>query len=249
MTHNKSWFINYKSFHKDVWVRIGDGSLLKASGSGDINIFSFNGENWIPNHLSNVIYVPELKYNLFSSNVVLDKGLQLSSDHQVCKFTKGDKTIIIGERSGNLFVMKIRIEKPSHENRAMVAQTDSLSTWHEKFAHQNYKTVKEVLHQQNITVKDTAEPFCDACAIGKTHRLPFPASVSKSTFIGEIVHPDLGPMQEKSIKGSKYFLLLKDDFSHYRTLYFIAAKSDVHSCLEDYVKKTEKHCPKGIKIL
>ena len=55
--------------------------------------------------------------------------------------------------------------------------------------------------------------------------------------------------KKKSIKGSRYFLLLKDDFSYFRTLYFIAAKSDMYNCLEDYITKNEKHCPKGIKIL
>ena len=45
---------------------------------------------------------------------------------------------------------------------------------------------------------NSEEPFCHACAIGKTHRLPFPSSDAKTTRIGEIIHANLcGPMQKK----------------------------------------------------
>lgn len=52
----------------------------------------------------------------------------------------------------------------------------------------------------------------------------------------------------KSSKGACYFLRIKDDFSHYRTVFFLNAKSDTLQCLQDYVKKSEKHCPEGVKI-
>ena len=46
---------------------------------------------------------------------------------------------------------------------------------------------------------------------------------------------------------SRYFLLLKDDFSHFYFVYFLAAKSDVVDCIGPFLKKIEKHCPKGVK--
>lgn len=70
-----------------------------------------------------------------------------------------------------------------------------------------------------------------------------------TTRIGEILHADLcGPLPEKSITGARYFLLIKDDFSHYRQVYFLSAKSDVESCLQVFVKRAEKHCPRGVEI-
>ncbi|XP_032458138.1 uncharacterized protein LOC116738705 [Nasonia vitripennis] len=97
MTHHKDWFLNYEPFKRLTWVHIGDVSLLEACGLGEINVLSFNGKSWNLSHLSNVVYVPDLKYNLFSFNVAMDKGLELFSDNRSCKFTKGDKTIVIGE--------------------------------------------------------------------------------------------------------------------------------------------------------
>jgi hypothetical protein len=56
-----------------------------------------------------------------------------------------------------------------------------------------------------------------------------------------------GPMQEKSLGGARYFLLLKDYFSYWRTLYFIKQKSDTCKDLEDFIKKTEKTFSKEFK--
>jgi len=66
MSNNRSWFDTYKEFRETLPIRIGDGKQIFAEGSGDINIFAFNGVEWKRKHLSNVLYVPELTYNLFS---------------------------------------------------------------------------------------------------------------------------------------------------------------------------------------
>lgn len=82
------------------------------------------------------------------------------------------------------------------------------------------------------------------------HRLPFPESTTKTERIGELIHADVcGAIQVKSISGSRYFLLLKDDFSHFRSVYFLKRKEEVIHCIEGFLKTAEKQCPGGIKIL
>lgn len=51
------------------------------------------------------------------------------------------------------------------------------------------------------------------------------------------------------MRGSRYFLLFNDDYSHYRTIHLIAAKSNVVSSVEDFSEREAKHCPKGTEIL
>lgn len=243
----------------EIWVRLGNGGYLKGVGKGNINIQTYNGIKWQENHLSNVLHVPGLRYNLLSSGTTLDKGLKLESDKSMCKFIKGDNIIAIGERSREqkLFTMKFKVITPSnlHENGnkkevEAATITESIDTWHQKLAHQNLTRVKQVLKDFNIKTNGEEHTFCDACAVGKIHRLPFPKSNTKTDRIGEIIHADVcGPMQVKTMRCSRYFLLLKDDFSHFRHIYFLAAKSDVYECLKEYITKTEKHCPRGIKIL
>ena len=107
-----------------------------------------------------------------------------------------------------------------------------------------------MLNRFQIKAKDYTEPFCEYCAEGKMHRLPFPSSERKTTAIGEIVHADVcGPMQEPSLGGSRYFLLLKDDYSRFRTVYVLRNKSEVEQHVEDFLRKAEKVCPGGVRTL
>lgn len=63
---------------------------------------------------------------------------------------------------------------------------------------------------------------CEACILGKQHRLPFNFGNSRRERapLG-LVHSDLaGPMQTTSIRGSTYFMTFIDDFSHRTWVYF-----------------------------
>lgn len=56
-------------------------------------------------------------------------------------------------------------------------------------------------------------------------------------------------MEVSSIGGSKYFLLFKDDYSHYRTVYFIKNKYDVKNIFETFIKSVETGTGSKVKIL
>lgn len=43
-----------------------------------------------------------------------------------------------------------------------------------------------------------------------------------------------GPLQVKSIGGAKYFLLIKDEYSHYRTVFFIKQKDEAPNLIQKY---------------
>lgn len=102
--------------------------------------------------------------------------------------------------------------------------------------HQNIGYVKKFLRNMNISYENEDNFFCEACVMGKQHRLPFPKSESKAEKVGESVHTDVcGRMHEPSFGGSRYFLLSKDDFSHYRTVYFMKQKSEVPQLIAKYI--------------
>lgn len=149
---------------------------------------------------------------------------------------KNKNIVAVGKRQNKLFRMKFKIITSKNEHEANVATHSSLMTWHKRMAHQNVTQVKKILVLSKTSFQD--QNFrCEDCILGKMHRLPFPKSETKSVQIGELVHADLcGPMQENSLGGARYFLLLKDDYSHWRTLYFINQKSETIHCLEDFFK-------------
>jgi hypothetical protein len=111
--------------------------------------------------------------------------------------------------------------------------------------------VKNCLVKHNIdyTTKDE-QFFCDDCIIGKQQRKSFDKSTKKHTNVGKLIHTDsCGPMQKDSIGGSKYFLLFKDDFSHFRTVYFIKNKYEVKNIIEIFIKGIITDIGSRVKIL
>ena len=101
----------------------------------------------------------------------------------------------------------------AHVTTAAAAETNTLDQWYRIMAHQNLSRVKKVLDLNNIHVKDESKIFCEPCAIGKSRRMSFLSNSTKTERIGEVIHADVcGPIREKSMKGSRYYLLLKDDY-------------------------------------
>lgn len=255
MSNRKDWFTTYEVFDSPTAVRIGDGGCIKAYGKGCINVAMFNGKSWIENHLVDVLYVPKLNYNLFSVGIALDKGLEMQSTKTNCELIKDGRIVAMGVCQGKMYVMQFIEPKRSRSKQGLQAyitsiSNDMLKDWHEKLAHQNFKHVRQILNRLQISVKGGKDPFCEACTMEKMHRLPFPDSNTKTKDIGEIIHADLcGPMPTKSFGRSRYYLLLKDDYSYYREIYFIESKAETLDRIENFLKKAEKQCPRGVRIL
>ena len=74
------------------------------------------------------------------------------------------------------------------------------------------------------------EEYCDGCALGKQHHAPFPQVAGYRAEKGlELVHTDLcGPITPTTPGGSKYFLLIVDDYSRYMWLELLKSKDEAH---------------------
>ena len=54
----------------------------------------------------------------------------------------------------------------------------------------------------------------------------------RSKVVGELIHADVnGPMSVKSLRGAKYYVCFKDDYSKYPWIFFIKQKNEVTKCL------------------
>lgn len=191
---------------------------------------------------------------LFSAGSALDKGLLQISTAKGCRFEKDGTTVAVGVRRHKLCEMQFEISQSEDEEvEVNLAVKDSLQSWHEKLGHQNVNHVKQFLKAQQIEIKGREDFFCEGCVFGKSHRLPFPKRKKedyKSQAQCELIHADLcGPFQENSINGSRYFLLFKDDFSRYRTVFFLKSKDETVERIEDFIAMTNNRTEKNIKTL
>jgi len=121
------------------------------------------------------------------------------------------------------------------------AFTANAKKWHERLAHVNPQYVMDTVKKGavwGIPVEQLNGEFhCESCETGKAKRKPFTArKESRDTFPGEMVHADLaGKMPVPSLGGANYFLLLKDDGTGFRMVYFLKYKDQTADCIQEYV--------------
>lgn len=74
---------------------------------------------------------------------------------------------------------------------------------------------------RGVELSNTDDFFCEACHLGKPHRLFFEKNKSdKKCKAGEFFHINVcGPMKETSLGGARFFVNFKDDYSGYRSVY------------------------------
>lgn len=248
MSHNKEWFKNFKTLEPPREVKIVDGTTLKAPGSGMIEVLSYDGKEWKNRKLLNVLYVPKLHSNLFSGTQVSDKGFAVSTNSKRCEIKRGEDVAAVGVRDGNLYRMQFKVK--TTEGAANVAVGgNTLKQWHEKLGHQNLAHVRNFLKRNNIKCEE--ENFtCEACLMGKQHRESFKSSREKVEKCGEVIHADVcGPMQAASIGGSRYFLLMKDGYSHFRFIYCLKEKSQVFEKMQNFIALAEKQTGHKVKVI
>ncbi|UYV77663.1 hypothetical protein LAZ67_15001846 [Cordylochernes scorpioides] len=184
--------------------------------------------------------------NVMSLQSTLDKGFEMKMDKKGCKLfkTTTGEVIVEGKRlPGGLYGMLITSIKPENAAEVNLAKTQNvnmLQLWHERFGHQNKRHVQKWLKEQGIDAVMDNEP-CEACIYGKQHRLSFGSREQyASTQPGNLIHVDVcGPMQEVSKGGMRYFVCFKDDFTKYRSVYFLKEKSQVIEKLEQFLLETK----------
>lgn len=92
--------------------------------------------------------------------------------------------------------------------------------------------------------------FCETCVKAKQHRLPFACASSRSEDLLDLVHADLcAPMETTSIVGSRYFLLIIDDYSRKVFVYFLKNKSETLNIFIDFKVWAENQTNRKIKKL
>jgi len=73
MSFRKEWFVELEACN-GITVSLGDNSLLEAEGRGTIIVKKLVNGEWQNGRLENVLYIPQLRKNLFSLDACTAKG-------------------------------------------------------------------------------------------------------------------------------------------------------------------------------
>lgn len=259
MTSSHELLHNYEDLEEPQNVRLGDGRIVKATGTGTVMLeMFFKDQKPISATLCNVLYVPDLASNLLSVRAVTLKGYKVEFDLKQCYIKSASgKLKGTGKLVGKLYHLNCR----AIVNDARVASSSSpglsdIDRWHARLGHVNGQRLKEVVTKglvDGIDEKCGREElsFCDACVIGKMGRKPNkPVGEVRSTRRLQLVHTDVcGPMQTVSHGGSKYYVTFTDDFSRYCSVYFMTKKSEVFEKFKEFELEKSNECGCGIGTL
>lgn len=234
MSFQRDWFDDFVEINESV--SLGDNSTCEVKGKGTIYIQKYINGKWINGRINDVLYIPSLKKNLFSTGAITQKGFDLRLISDNAFVYSGNDLVAYGKREkSNLYRM---IFKVVMKHEANIITKNDLSLWHQRLAHINCRALREMVNKNLATglkIDRNNDFFCECCVFGKQHKLPFSKKVRPKRTKGELIHADLcGPMPIDSVGGSKYFLLLKDDFSCYRTVYFLKHKSDTFKYFKEF---------------
>jgi transposase InsO family protein len=252
MSKTRGVLHNFKKFEEPRPVILGDKSNIFAFGEGQLRLPTASGTFLA---LKEVLFVPRLSKNLLSVPTIAKSGVKVLFDKDQCHvINKEGRSLTIGHCINEKLY---KVTSPSESSFITQSISPSPTVWHERYGHLNKGEITKMLKNNVVegmrASSEDAEGTedCDACALGKMHRLPFPKkSPHRASKCLEVVHTDLcGPMHIETQSGSKYMLTFIDDHSRFTVVYFLQRKSEVLSKFQEFINTYEKTTSNKVKEL
>ena len=228
-------------------IIFGDGNQGKVKGLGKIAISSEHS-------ISNVFLVESLGYNLLSVSQLCNMGYNcLFTNVDVSVFRRSDGSLAFkGVLDGKLYLVDFAKEEAGLD-ACLIAKTSMGWLWHRRLAHVGMKNLHKLLKGEHV-IGLTNVPFekdrpCAACQAGKqvggAHHSKNVMTTSRPL---ELLHMDLfGPVAYLSIGGSKYGLVIVDDFSRFTWVFFLQDKSETQGTLKRFLRRAQNEFELKVK--
>jgi transposase InsO family protein len=124
--------------------------------------------------------------------------------------------------------------------------------WHRRLAHVGMKNLHKLLKGEHIlgltNVYFEKDRVCSACQAGKQVGAHHPhKNIMTTNRPLELLHMDLfSPIAYISIDGSKYCLVIMDDYSHFTWVFFLQEKSQTQDTLKGFLRRAQNEF--GLRI-
>jgi hypothetical protein len=244
MTRENKMFSYEKNQDPQQAITFGDGNQDLVKGLGKIAIS--------PDHsISNVFLVDSLDYNLLSVSQLCKMGYNyLFTDTGVTVFRRSDDSVAFkGVLEGQLYLVDFN---RAEFDTCLIAKTNMGWLWHCRLAHVGMKNLHKLLKGEHIlgltNVHFEKDRICSACQAGKQVGVHHPhKNIMMTDRPLELLHMDLfGLIAYISIGGSKYCLVIVDDYSHFTWVFFLQEKSHTQETLKGFLRRAQNEF--GLRI-
>ncbi|KAH9721431.1 retrovirus-related pol polyprotein from transposon RE1 [Citrus sinensis] len=129
----------------------------------------------------------------------------------------------------------------------------STSVFHQRLGHPSFHVLNHVIKTSSFvkTINGNRTfDSCDACKMGKMHRLHFSVTETKTKFPLEILHTDLwGPSPVISPQGYRYYVSFVDDCTRFTWIFPLKTKDETLHVFKIFKTQIEKQLSRPIKCL
>jgi hypothetical protein len=247
MTGEKRMFSSYEKNEDPQRANtFGDGIQGLVKGLDQIAISPDNS-------ISNVLLVESLGYNLLFVSQLCKMGYNcLFTDVDVIVFrTKDDSLAFKLVLNGQLYLVDFTNNNAKLDT-CLIAKTNMGWLWRRRLAHVGMNNLHKLLKGGHIlgltNVHFEKDRICSACQVGKQVRVHHPhKNIMTTKRPLELLHMDLfGPIAYISISGSKYYLVIVDDYSRFTWVFFLQEKSQTQETLKNFLRRAQNEF--GLRI-
>lgn len=251
LTSRKDWIQNVQHAGKLRQITVANDNKLSVECCGDVEIITIADNKDHSVTISEVLYVPKLMTNLLSVSKLIENKNKVVFNENGCDiFNSKDQLIATASLVNNVY--KLNFREPQLSLTAGLAVSGDI--WHRRFGHLNFKDLKlmknglvEGFDCKNHLNKSDYD-LCEVCCEGKQSRIPFSKQGHRASEILETIHGDLcGPMEVTSLGGSRYFMILEDDYTRMCFGYFLKNKVEAFETFKEFKSYVENQKGKKIK--
>ncbi len=245
-TNNKSYLSNIID-NTNIRINFPDGTSTFTKASGSVTFRLPNNSFFT---IRPVYYVPEFTLNLMATTPFYKDYTVTLDEHRITLEPKtfGKEIVILqAETRDGLSYVQVDPMQVPHISAGNITSTQD---WHERLGHRSFETLKHTLKADGFDVDapDAIED-CETCLLGKSKASSCPThSMNKAKHVLDRVHMDLAThINPTAHDGSKYFLVIMDEYSKMSFTKAFAQKSDVPEYIINWMKQVEKQTARQIK--
>jgi transposase InsO family protein len=251
-------------------IRVANGQTVTATHTGESTL-THDGKKLV---LKNVKYCNQLTDNLLSVSKLDKNGAELRTKNGKTEIIYGNTVVAVAKMVGNLYYVQsdTNIHDTAHTIKDQVA-TANYKLLHSRLGHLSLSSIKSLCTEDayadnKLTAaeleqisNDSNECICEACQLGKSHRLPFKDYTSRpaATKLLERIHCDLsGPINIKimnqneqaifkSLGEPRYVSLIVDERSRMIFGRLLRTKSEAADHIIEFITQAENETEQKVK--
>lgn len=247
----RDWFATFSPCSESL--QVGNKEWVHANGCGSIFITCQVGGKEEEVELKDVLYMPGMGYNLFSTTKASERGAVTTLGKAHCEVKVNGLVVALGRKdvATGLFTLKAKTKS----GIAMLVSTRrTLQEWHQSFGHVDQQVIGEMMNNncvEGLEIIKQEDISCNHCPGGKATRAPHTmATTFEPKAVGDRVDMDLiGPIRQESLGKARYILLSRDSFSGFSHAYILKKKDEVCSALQTYIGEFEAQSGRRIKCV